>query len=332
MKLKLIQVGFGGQGSWVGQNFVMPSPDFEYVGIVDLNIAALESFSEQFQLDSQLTFTDYQSAFNTVDADAVLISTISPLHYEIAKAALEQDFHVLVEKPFALTMQEAEELVELAMAKQRNIMVCQNYRYLPAVLTLKQAMQDETLGKIQFMQGHFFRDLEGKAYQREMDNYIMMEMSIHHIDMIRFLTDSNIISVMGKTWNNQENGYKGDPSVSAIYETESGIPVSYIASLVAKGAEVPWEGVWRIQLEKGIIHLDDLGEGYGVYVVDSHKNKTKYPLVIPEREAISGVLDEFAQSIREKREPLISGRDNLQTLAVLFATNESSRNGKQILL
>ncbi|MGU3569015.1 hypothetical protein [Paenibacillus sp. D51F] len=52
----------------------------------------------------------------------------------------------------------------------------------------------------------------------------------------------------------------------AVYQTESGVNVFYLGSLLAKGAATPWEGVWRFQFEGGSVHLDDLGDGYGVYI------------------------------------------------------------------
>lgn len=92
--------------------------------------------------------------------------------------------------------------------------------------------------------------------------------------------------------------------------------------------QTPWEGIWRIQCEEGSIHLDDLGKGYGVYLVDSSESITKIPNIVSEFEDIHGVLREFADSIRENREPQISGRDNLHTMATLFATSASSREGR----
>jgi len=330
MILKLIQVGLGGHGRGVGMNFVVPSADFEYAGLVDLDVKALEGFAAQTGVPDEQLYTDYKKAFRELSADAVLIVSISPTHYEICKAALENNLHVLVEKPFVLTLQEAEELVELAAMKKRNIMVDQNYRFFSTVLTLKKAIKERSLGKLRFVHSQFFCDHDGKAYQRAMDNYTLLEMAVHHVDMIRFLLDSNIARVSGATWNHPDSAYQGDPHVSAVYETDTGIPVFYVSSLMAKGIRQPWEGIWRFQFEQGSVHLDDLGEGYGVYVIDANQTLTKVSAYVPEYESIHGVLSEFAQSIKEQREPSTSGRDNLHTLAALLATSHSSREQKTV--
>jgi len=332
MTIKLIQAGLGGHGRGVARNYVVPSPDFVYAGLVDLNAELLKDAGEEFGVAPELRYTDKEQAFRELKADAVLISAFSPAHYEIARSALEHGLHVLIEKPFVLTLAEAEELVELAAARNKQIMINQNYRFYANVLTLKQAIGEQPLGKPLFVESHFFCDHPGKPYQRQMDNYILLEMTVHHVDMIRFLLDSEIAAVTGKTWNDPGSGYAGDPHVHAVYETEAGIPVFYLSSLIAKGKADPWEGVWRIQCQQGTLHLDDLGQGFGVYTAAADGIITKLPELYNEREGIHGVLAEFAASIREEREPSVSGKDNFHTLAALLATADSSRAKQTIYL
>ncbi|QHW33778.1 Gfo/Idh/MocA family oxidoreductase [Paenibacillus rhizovicinus] len=329
-KLKLIQAGIGGHGGGVARHFVRHSEDFELVGLLDLNRDALRAAGTEFGIPEERLYTDYRAAIAESGADAMLLVVISPAHYEIAKCALEHGLHVLIEKPFTLTLSDAEELVTLAEKQGCNIMINQNYRYNTAVLTLKGALADAALGKPLFVQSRFFCDHDGKPYQRAMDNYTLLEMSVHHVDMIRFLLDTDIVAVNGRTWNDPASGYQGDPHVQATYDTEAGVPVFYLGSLLAKGVADPWDGVWRFQFERGAVHLDDLGEGYGVYAADAGQQVRKLTNAVNEKDSIHGVLAEFAASIREGRAPAISGADNLRTLAALFATAASSREGRTV--
>lgn len=317
-------------GTGVGVHFVLPSNDFEYAGIVEINKERLREVSEILHVSEDRCYTDYKEAFQELQADAVLVSAITPVHYEICKSALEHNLHVLVEKPYVLTMEEASELNRIAANKNLKIMVNQNYRFFHTVLSLKQALKEKVLGNPKFVQSQFFFNHDGRPYQREMKDYMLMEMAVHHIDMMRFLFDCNIKSVTGKTWNEPNSGYIGEPNVSATCEMECGVPVFYLGSLLSKGILTPWEGVWRIQCEEGSIHLDDMGEGYGVYVVDANQIKTKMDYLPPTSDGIHGVLEDFASAIREDRQPLSSGEDNLYTLATLFAISNSSQQGKPI--
>src|SRR5690606_18764547 len=92
----------------------------------------------------------------------------------------------------------------------------------------------------------------------------------------------------------------------------------------------PWEGVWRVQCEQGSIHLDDLGDGYGVYVVDAKQHKTKVNVAFESQDGIHGSLVHFANAIREDFQPITSGEDNLKTLAALFATSACSKEQRGI--
>ncbi|MFB9274163.1 Gfo/Idh/MocA family protein [Cohnella cellulosilytica] len=332
VKLKLIQAGIGGHGQGVARHFVYPSPDFAFAGVIDLNPDALRAAGAEFGIPENRLYTDYRTAFAEAGADAVLIEVYSPAHYEIAKSALEHGLHVLIEKPFTLTLADARDLVDLAKKQERNIMINQNYRFNTLVMTLKRTLANGALGKLLFAESRFFRYHDGKPYQRAMDNYILLEMSVHHIDMIRFLLDTDIVAVNGRTWNDPDSGYQGDPHVQAAYDTEAGVPVFYLSSLLGQGVPDPWEGIWRFQFEKGSVHLDDRGDGYGVYVADAEQNIVKASPVASDKDGIHGVLAEFAASIRERRQPAVSGEDNLRTLAALLATAQSSREGRTVRL
>ncbi|RLQ94026.1 Gfo/Idh/MocA family protein [Falsibacillus albus] len=328
--MKLIQVGLGAHGKWVGSQFVIPSTDFEYAGLVDADPKCLKEAAELLEVPKDLLYTEYHKGFKDLQADAVLIEAASHVHYEICKEALNNNLHVLIEKPFTLHINEALELVELAAQKNMKIMVNQNYRCNSNVLTLKKAIQDGNLGQPLFVNSQFYYHHVGKPYQREMKDYMLLEMAVHHIDMMRFLFECNVASVQGKTWNSPESGYQGDPNVHAVYEMETGIPIFYLGSLLSKGNETPWEGIWRIQCQEGSIHLDDLGKGYGVYLVDSSHTLSKVQNFVPDFADIHGILSEFADCIRKNRDPRTSGRDNLHTLAAIMATSASSAEGKAV--
>ncbi|MGZ9583365.1 Gfo/Idh/MocA family protein [Paenibacillus marinisediminis] len=331
MTYKIIQVGLGAHGYGIAEHVIVPSTDFSIVGLVDIDQERLKQAAAAFQVNEANCYSSYKQAFQECEADAVFIAVISPLHYEICKCALEHGLHVLVEKPFTVTLEEAKDLVSIADERHLKLMVNQNYRYFPTVVTLKDAIVREIAGKPQFVDGQFYYYHDGKPYQRQMDHYMLMEMAVHHIDMIRYLLDSNIASLTGKTWNATDSGYAGEPSVHAMFEYENGLSAFYTGSLLSKGLATPWEGIWRIQCEQGSLHLADMGQGHGVYMVDEQGQVTKLNTLKLEKESVDAVLSEFAASIREDRQPSISGADNLYTMATLLATDLSSKQKQTIM-
>ncbi|WP_374019134.1 Gfo/Idh/MocA family oxidoreductase [Paenibacillus thiaminolyticus] len=333
MKYKIIQAGLGAHGYGIAQNVIMPSTDFSLVGLVDIDPDRLKQGAAEFQLPETSCYSSYEKAFQECEADAVFVAVISPLHYDICKCAMEHSLHVLVEKPFTVTLEEAKEIVSIADQRHLKIMVNQNYRYLPNVMALKNAIDQEIVGKPQFAVGEFYYMHDGKPYQREMDRYMLMEMAVHHIDMIRYMFDSNVDNLMGKTWNVRDSGYAGEPNAHAMLELENGLPVFYTGSLLAKGMGSPsWEGCWRVQCKQGSLHLADMGQGYGVYAVDEQEQIKQLGISKQWMESVDAVLAEFASSIREDRQPLMSGADNLHTMATLLAMDLSSKQKQSVKL
>ena len=110
---------------------------------------------------------------------AVAIATPAVLHYRIAKAALEAGKHVFVEKPLALTLSEAEELVSVAERLDRRLMVGHLLQYHPAFLKLKELVREGRLGRLQYL---YSNRLNFGKIRREED--ILWSFAPHDLSMI----------------------------------------------------------------------------------------------------------------------------------------------------
>jgi predicted dehydrogenase len=97
------------------------------------------------------TSPDWQSVIDDPDIDAVVIATPASTHFALAKAALEADKHVFIEKPLAKSLVEADELVALAEARTRILMVGDTFLYNEAVRYLKRLVKQGDLGEIYYI-------------------------------------------------------------------------------------------------------------------------------------------------------------------------------------
>ena len=97
---------------------------------------------------SSLRTTTHVSELFTSDIDAVAIATPVKTHYTLAKEALLHGKHVLVEKPLTTSVAEAEELVRLAEAQERVLMVGHTFEYNHGVNELRKLVRSGDLGKI----------------------------------------------------------------------------------------------------------------------------------------------------------------------------------------
>lgn len=100
---------------------------------------------------------DVNLLFSADALDLIVICTPNVEHYELAKSALESGKHVIVEKPFTVTSEEAKSLILLAKENNLNLSVYHNRRFDGDFLTLKALLKDDTLGRIVSFESHFDR-------------------------------------------------------------------------------------------------------------------------------------------------------------------------------
>src|SRR4051812_2053661 len=146
--LQLIQVGMGGWGRDWAKNVLLPDADVELRACVDSDAESLELARQQLDLPPRRCFNSLASALAAGAADAVLITANLPAHAALASDALTAGKHVLLEKPFAPSLAEAREVVELAARHDRVLMISQNYRFFPAVQAVRELISGGSLGRV----------------------------------------------------------------------------------------------------------------------------------------------------------------------------------------
>ncbi len=330
--LRIVQVGTALTGigrAWL--SILQESPDWELVGVVDVMAEHRAAAIEAAHLGADRAFESIADAARAIEFDAVAVIAPSPLHTGLALQALQAGKHVIVEKPFGIDFEQARAVVAFAEQRDLRVMVDQNYRYLPDMLALRRAVRDEVAGRPGFVTVTFNCDWPARTYQAGMANTMLLEMAIHHLDSIRFVLGSDALTASGRTWRPPWTKYAGDTWVAGAFAFPGEVQVLYNGSLEAPGLGEPWQGLWRIECERGALHLADLGSGYGLYRSRSPESiELLEPFVTPPGpgSAIPGALREFAAAVREGRSPHGDGRDNLYTLAMAFGLARSSAEGR----
>ena len=195
-KLRLIQCGVGGFGkSWL-KEVSSKSPDFEVIAIVDISQDNLAKAGTDAGIAADRQFATLETALAAVSADAVLSVTPPPVHVQHARLAFARGLHLMTEKPFADTIEHAREMLRLAQGSGRQLLVSQNYRYRPVISRAKQLLADKAAGN--FGHGHvdFYipADFTG-TFREKMEFPLLVDMAIHHLDLIRHVTGRNIVKV-----------------------------------------------------------------------------------------------------------------------------------------
>jgi predicted dehydrogenase len=150
MKIGIAVLGAGRWGVHLIRNFI-EHPNSQVLAVVDPNRDSLVAVQKQFNLDASVILaTDWSQVQALPGLDAVAIATPASTHYTLAAAALQQGYHVLVEKPLALNLSEAIELCELAQKQQQQLFVDHTYLFHPAVDRGQTIIQQHQLGTLRY--------------------------------------------------------------------------------------------------------------------------------------------------------------------------------------
>ncbi len=329
--MRFVQVGVGGFGKgWVRR--LTECEHVDLVGLVDVSSEALAGAREVSGCGSDACFDSLAAALASVQADALLCVTPPEYHREPVIEAMEAGLDVISEKPMALCPEDCRAMVDAAERTGRTYVVSQNYRYKAETWTLAQLVKEGRVGeigqvKIDFYLGHDFHG----GFRHSMDYPLLIDMSIHHFDLIRFITGLDAVTVRGEAWNPKWSNYAGDCSSSVIFEMSNGARVIYNASWCAKGQFSNWDGNWQIEGSKGtIVYEGGEIELYAVpdlYTVTEKQNVTK---VAPERTAQDYVLHDFMEAVAGRSRAATDALDNINSISMVFAAVDAVRTGERV--
>jgi predicted dehydrogenase len=283
------------------------------------------------------------ASFEQVLADpavtAVAIATPAATHADLIRAALEAGRHVLVEKPLTLSAAEGGKLVDLAEASGLVLMCDHTYCYTPVVGRIRELIRGGELGDVQFVDS--VRINLGLV---QADTDVLWDLAPHDLSILDFVLPPDVAPVA--------------VAAHGIDPIDAGHPcLAYLSVWLSNGAmahvHVNWLSPTKIRTtviggSRRTVVWDDLNPmqrlaiydrgveltpGAAVDPEERHKALISYRLgdilvpALPEREALLGVLAEFAAAIAEGRPALTDGRSGLRVIGLLEAAAASIAAG-----
>ena len=265
-------------------------------------------------------FTSFEQ-LDGLGIGATVIAAASPVHGPAVRCALNQGWHVLVEKPFTTSLPDAESLVDLAQEKNKILMVNQNYRFFPGPQTLRRLVASGELGNIRAVAGQFWCGWPGRAYQHGMLHPMSLEMAIHHFDLVRFIFRAEPTSGHVLEWNPRRSPFRMGGALEALFLMRSGensFPFNYTGSLVSTAPPIPWAGLWRFEFDEATLFADCAGGEYALYR-SSTDGRTKLGDFGDPAMGFDASFQHFLGCIANQTQPSSSGRDNLNTLRMALS-------------
>lgn len=192
------KIGIVGTGYWSEKHIKAWQfiADAEIAGICDRNEATLSDKADRFDLSANIRYTDVEAMLERADIDVLDIITPPETHLELVKLAAAAGKHIMCQKPFARSIEEAQEMVRIAEEAGVRLMVTENWRWLQPFQLIKQLLVDGAAGQLNtiryihtdYYSPRFAPENElPQPFFRDMPRLLFYEMGVHWFDTWRFL-------------------------------------------------------------------------------------------------------------------------------------------------
>jgi predicted dehydrogenase len=329
MAIQVAVVGMGGRGQdWIRE--IRSANQFEIAACVDNDRHVLELARQKMIVPAERCFTDLRSALDRNGVNAVMVATPADCHVEPCEEAIARGLAVIVEKPFAMTLREAVDLSAKAEKLKTPLIVAQNYRYMRSFRTARKLISEGVLGPIAMVLMQYYRVPHNMAPSlARLPHSVLWGVGVHHLDALRYVVGKKIVRVLAEgfapAWEQSLQG----SSLHVMLELEEGTRAFYAATYDSSGHEF-FEGgqefYARFVGEKATLHV------FQRWLILCPKGKLPRLIRRGERKISEEqvLLSQLERKIKAGEEPDSSGRDNLQTMAVVEACIRSATEQRWI--
>ncbi|NOU62472.1 hypothetical protein GC096_00235 [Paenibacillus sp. LMG 31461] len=332
-KLRLAVVGLGRVSKSHLPAVRELSDKIELTALVSRDASKAEQEASQWK--GVKTYTSYEEALQDPNIDAFLLLLPHDLHAEYSIKALRVGKHVLVEKPMAMNVNEAEQMVAAAEESKSVLMIGQSRRFFRPVVESIHRIRANEIGKLININALLLAHMDKPATDWWKDDskiggFIIPLWGSHIIDYVIWAYDKMPISVYAQGHSNNPN-WSGEDEVVISLNFGEGQMANLLMSFNAGARATDEEGltgkrIWSTQ--NSIYDRYLIGSNGMMHLKDEYEltlNGEKQAECERTNANFTWQLEEFADAIRENREPLASGREIIRVMKVMDACFESMR-------
>jgi len=328
--LRIGVIGYGYWGPNIVRNFSMLD-EVEVVMISDRHEGAL-CRAQKNHPRTRVTCDDCDLVFSP-DTDAVAIVTPVSTHYELAKKALNCGKHVFIEKPFTSSVEQAEELIELAEKKNLKIMVDHTFLFTGAVRKIKDLIDEEILGQL-----FYFDSIRINLGLLQTDVNVVWDLAPHDLSIIDYLIRKTPVGIMA-TGMAHINGLE-DVAYITIYFPDhliAHVNVNWLSPVKIRTTLIGGQKkmlVWndlvadeKIRIYDRGVEICDKETAYHARV--NYRSGDIWVPKLEQGEALKMEAEYFVRCIEEDLVPINDGHAGLRVVRMLEAIVKSLRKGGQ---
>jgi predicted dehydrogenase len=324
-----------GAGYW-GPNLVrnaLQSPSTRLTGVCDVELGRAEQLAGSYS--GVAATDDLKRLLEDPEVEAVAVATPAGTHLEVAMAAIEAGKHVLVEKPLASSFDEGLALVNAAAERGVVLMCDHTYCYTPAVTRIRELVRSGELGDLQFIDSV---RINLGLVQRDVN--VLWDLAPHDLSILDFILPRGC-SPLAVAAHGADPLGAGRACIAYLTLQLPGgaiahVHVNWLSPIKVRTTTIGGSNrtlVWddlnpsqRIAVyDRGVDLADpqEIGPDDRRQAFVSYRSGDMVAPALPEREALQGVMAEFATCIRTGRRSLTDGWSGLRVLDVLEAASRS---------
>jgi myo-inositol 2-dehydrogenase/D-chiro-inositol 1-dehydrogenase len=324
------------------QRFV---PEAEVVGVYTRDQQKAEIFADRFGIPK--SYDELEKAIADCDCEVVDVCLPNVIHHKAVLAAAEAGKHVIIEKPFAMNLEQADEMIQVCRNAGRKLMYAEELCFAPKYERTRKLVSEGAIGKIYQMRqcekhsgphSDWFYDAEQSG------GGALMDMGCHGIGWFRWMLGGRpkVVSVFAQMQNNLIHGGRTDVEENSVCMVEfEGGALGVAENSWAKhgGMDDRVEiygtgGVIYADLFMGSSALTYSEEGYG-YAMEKAGSTKGWTFTIFEEAFNQGYpqeLHHFIDCVRNDKEPLVTGEDGRAVLEIMCAAYASAKSGSKVTL
>ncbi len=320
--------------------------NLQITSICDVDVTKMEETIKKFNLSKSVKqYTDYNEMLKKENIDLTAICTESGKHGQIALDCIEAGSNLIIEKPIALSLEEADLIIEKAKEKNVKVSACHQNRFNKSVQKIREAVEERRFGRLLHGTAHI-RWNRGEDYYKqalwrgtwEQDGGALMNQCIHNIDLLRWMMGDEITEVVGMIDNLMHGFIDAEDLGMALIKFSNG---SY-------GIVEGTTNIYPRNLEETLYIFGEKGTvkagGKSVNLIeewqfadnldDPEEVKEKYHENPPNVYGFghNPLYADVIDAIKNERDPYVTAEDGRRALELVLAIYKSAAEGKSVKL
>lgn len=311
--MRKINVGVIGVGA-MGYNHARVYYRLEEANLVAVSDVSERTLNKVCEKYDAKGYSDYEDLLKDPEIEVVSVCVPTTHHHDVVMKAIEYGKHVLVEKPIAFSLEEAEEMI--AAAKEKGIILGTGHveRFNPAVQKAKELIENDVIGDVVSASAKRV----GPFPPRIKDVGVCIDLAIHDLDVMYYLFNEDVEQVYGTMSSIlDKTDFEDHAEIMVSFTNATGIlEVNWLTPYKRREIEITGTD--------GIISVDYIEQSIEVF------GKFAQDINIKHEEPLKEELKSFLEAVDEGKDPVITGEDGLNALKMVIAASKSSRAHKPI--